>query len=965
MYNALINSDEKIVQTNLAYFIVHNFYCNYLSGNYIENNLLYIITLMLKYEIYKLESINEVDKFLENTKCGFLLEELQKMPDIQIYFKNVILKTVEKIERTCSFHEINFNIIEMEKELIAIKEDEEKKIGKKLEKNLYEFYNDIIINRLLDHNITLSNEQNKRNIKQKNDFFLNNYLYDIKNNELSSLAQKAKEKNKKDLSEYFTKLEDDFESNANLYSLQTLTDKIANSTLPSNIITYYQGNCIEIISFLEQLINDLMKNISLLPNSIKYICKIISILIKNKFPNISKIEENAFISRFLLNKLLLPIISLPSITALISEFVISGLTLKNIKTINYILNKLFSGKLFCNNENEIYYTPFNRFFLNKTEEILNFFEKVINVNLPSFIDKCINDELPEDYLYDYFSENKEQIYVNISICFNIKNLELLIQGLSKSNFFLNENKSIKKFKKSLDKLSSEEIMGEIKNIDLTILNNVIENLKEKDPNQYSNLEIIYLFNSKEIEKKYEHLFSINNKIANFYIDIKKEEKNRKIDEKEKNIIKVKNYLCSSLGNYRIINKSDFNIDSTYETKKMLEEIKNYMALPNFILNNNTIPSIWYINSILDYLNKIPEDYQKDDYKKLFKEITKNLNDSINTLDFEKLIIFRNKLKFLDKMSNYFENIKLLINNITINEKTKYIVEEISIPVDFIFKYDDGDKKFEIIKSKLKGKSFEDKTMLEEPKKNLFSFKTIEAFTKYFPNLTEYQIFQGINPIKIFRELSIKFKLDKYLEIIKEKVIKNHVLELDLYESLYKEKINDYIMNKIYEKIYPAEPDELDFKIFQKSMALSWVEPNLILDKKDYYIFDSILPDILNEFKKINLSKTPYTKLKCMKKILDYTKSLIKFNEGEDKKPSQEDITPVLSYVFIKAHPYKMSSDIEFVKLFLDDNGKNENNLANIESICSLVLNSNNLTFHLTEEEFSKKCKDVINNDNIE
>ena len=75
----------------------------------------------------------------------------------------------------------------MEKELITIKKDEEKKIGKKLEKNLYEFYNDIIINRL----------QNKRNIKQKNDYFLNNYIYDIKNNELSSLAQKAKEKIKK------------------------------------------------------------------------------------------------------------------------------------------------------------------------------------------------------------------------------------------------------------------------------------------------------------------------------------------------------------------------------------------------------------------------------------------------------------------------------------------------------------------------------------------------------------------------------------------------------------------------------------------------------------------------------------------------------------------------------------------------------------------------------------------------
>ena len=570
----------------------------------------------------------------------------------------------------------------------------------------------------------------------------------------------------------------------------------------------------------------------------------------------------------------------------------------------------------------------------------------------------------DDYLYDYFNENNEQIYANISICFNIKNIEYLLKALNKSQFFENKNKVIQRFKKSLNKLSSKEVRDDIKQLDLNLLKCTIEKLKKKKPNQLSSLENIYLFNSEEIEKKYEYLFSINNKIANFYIDIKNEEKIKKLNEEEKNIIKVKNYLCNSLGNYRIINKSDFNIGSTSDTKKMLEEIKNYMALPNFILNNNTIPSIWYINSILDYLNKIPEDYKKDDYKKLFKEITRNLNDSINTFDFEKLILFRNKLKFLDKMSNYFENIKLLINKISINEKIKHIVEEISIPVDFIFTYSENDKKFEITKSDIKDKLFEDKDMLEDPKKKTLSFKTIETFTKYFPNLAKYQLLQGINPIDIMKELSIKFKLNNYFEIIKEKIIKSQVLDLKIYESLYKQKIKDYIMNKIYEKIYPPEPDELDSKIYKKSMILSWVEPNLILEEKDYYIFDNILPDILNEFKKINISKTPYMKLKCMKKILEYTINLIKFNEGEDKKPSQEEITPVLNYVFIKAHPFKINSDIEFVKLFLNNDGNNENNLTNIESICALVLNINNLTFHLTEEEFSKKCKEVINNSNI-
>ena len=38
------------------------------------------------------------------------------MPDIQMYFKNVIIKTVEKIEKS-SFKTFNFDLFEIEKEL--------------------------------------------------------------------------------------------------------------------------------------------------------------------------------------------------------------------------------------------------------------------------------------------------------------------------------------------------------------------------------------------------------------------------------------------------------------------------------------------------------------------------------------------------------------------------------------------------------------------------------------------------------------------------------------------------------------------------------------------------------------------------------------------------------------------------------------------------------------------------------
>ena len=207
--------------------------------------------------------------------------------------------------------------------------------------------------------------------------------------------------------------------------------KMFDTNYPTTLLSFYLNDFLGVISFFEQLIGDLMKNILLLPNSIKYICKVISLLIRNKFKNITKAEENAFISKFLIGTLLIPIISLPNFKALINDYVISGNTKKNIKEINYILKKFFSWKLFLNNEEEGYYTPFNWFFMDNIDNLYNFYEKAININLPNFIEQYINDELPEDYSYDFFNENKEEILANISICFTIDNLIYLIKVIEK------------------------------------------------------------------------------------------------------------------------------------------------------------------------------------------------------------------------------------------------------------------------------------------------------------------------------------------------------------------------------------------------------------------------------------------------------------------------------------------------------------------------------------------------------
>ena len=913
--------------------------------------------MMLKDEIDKIKDIKDVDNFLENTKCGFLLEQLRKMPDIQIYFNRVILKTVEKIETSCSFKYISLNVHNIFNKFNNFVEIEKKKISNK-KINLVEIFKNTM-NSILTQNINNSKERkdniNEDNLKKK-ELFEKKY-FNLNFNELENPFDIEKNVN---LYKYFEEIKNN--NNLKEYSSSILMKQLEDTSLSSYLYPIYLQNFFEIISFLEQLIEDLMNTILLLPSSIKYICKIISILIKKKFNNISKNEENTFISKFIIGKLLIPIISFPSLNAYISDFIISRNTIKNINILNFIIKKLFLGKLFSNNEEEAEYTPFNRFIIEKMEYITNFFEKTKNVCLPNFIEKYINDELPQDYSYEFFNENKEEIYATISICFTVDNLKNLIKGLEKcEDLLLAKYRKASKLKKLFSKIKKEEFFQEIKAVDNQKKIHHKKSFKDNEKNRDKEKEIdflnFYLYNENIIEKNYENIFLINNDIGNFYINIKNLEKKNILEEKERKIIKIKNYLCNSLGNFRLLNKLDFSEEATSNTIKMLNEIKTYMSLPNFILTNNTIPSIWYINSILDYLKEIPQDYIENDYKKLFIELEQNLRDSIIELDFEKLILFRNKLKYLDKISNYYDNLKKQINNIEFNKFIKNIVEKQFLPIDVILKFNKKDSIFEITKSTIKEKAFENNIIIKNPKKYLTSFKTIEAFTIYFPNFLDIEKKEGISSIDIIRELNLKEKLQNYFKIIEETLNwKNQK-----YESIYKDKIQDYIMNKIYDKIYPSKFTLKDKLIYKKSLSLSWVDPHLLFDKD--YIFDNMLPDIVNEFNQINIKKNPFKKLESLRNIMSLIDTLIKFNEGIDKEIGAEDITPVLNYVFIKACPRGISTNIEFIKSFLDNNGKFENSIANIESMCDVILNTTAETFNLSTENFNKRCD--ISNNNIQ
>ena len=103
-------------------------------------------------------------------------------------------------------------------------------------------------------------------------------------------------------------------------------------------------------------------------------------------------------------------------------------------------------------------------------------------------------------------------------------------------------------------------------------------------------------------------------------------------------------------------KTDFEEGTTSNLINILKELKIFMKSSNFVIDGS-IPSEWYINSLIEFLYKIPKEYTENSHSLLFDSIEKEVNESINTLDFEILSICLNKIKYICKNIIYYDNSK--------------------------------------------------------------------------------------------------------------------------------------------------------------------------------------------------------------------------------------------------------------------------------------------------------------------
>ena len=575
--------------------------------------------------------------------------------------------------------------------------------------------------------------------------------------------------------------------------------------------------------------------------------------------------------------------------------------------------------------------------------------------------------------YDYFQQNKDEVINFRSVCFNIHEALALINITEqcKSQIFINSD--TQKLEKTFDKLvskNSKKIIEEIKNKENnlqkltqneTIIKCLIASLKKSDKSKKKTF--YFLITSLAINEDNKKLFEISQNTKSFSIPEIKEISNEE-NVNQNNIIKVKNYICSLLYNFDKLVKTNFEPGSIENTEKILEELNMLMKSSYFVMDG-TIPFDWYINSIFEYLQKIPSNLIKNDCEELYKEIEKDINDSIAQLDFVKLIEILSKLDFAERWKIFYKENQTLLMDIILKEEVKKIIHNEFIPVTIKFSCPDSvNGFFKIEPSTFKEK---DKDNIEKIKEHQISkgaslIFTIKEFIRKFPNLRYYQDFNVADIFALQYKLNFQKNMEVYFDFIfanlehNKRKLKNKYLEF----KKIKENIIDYITSKLYDKIFPLEPVKKDLTIFQQAMNFSWVKPNHLLGNKKQYVFGSFLKDMENTIKHLEIEKSIRKKLLIIDDMYNNMNFFYSFN-GK-KEIGVDDIVPILTYALIKIHPITLYSNFKYIKIY-SKIGKfwNEGNkLQQIESAIELIINLkyNNL-IGITEKEFFEELNKNI------
>lgn len=1033
MYKIINHSDNNDLKNSIIPLLVNNFYENIFSENIIENQLIYIIIMLIAKEINVLTDITEKKNFLDNGIINDFLKELIKRAEIQKYFKIIVEDVIKEVNLKSNENylnnfnndyifdnKINLDVLNIE-ELITQKMNEieterEKEIKNKKRKFTKSIENTSslvgIVSDIPFNNVNNRSNTMYTNINNAKDPNIKKYFDDVTK---SILENKVNDNEASDNIKEFCisqiKIMNFINkgSNMEIYSNQTILKHIYRSSISSKILNVYQNFFGIIIDAINHLIENIQNNLSILPPSLKIICKSIVLLAKKKFGNnFTYIDSVYFFGKFFFNKLLLPFFEYPQKNCfLISPLLFTEEAYYNLEIISIIFNKLYSGNLFFQTENGGNLTPFNGFFLEKIPQLYAIYEEIMSINLPSNITQLIESEQLEEYNYEYnyFSENKNEIIYHQSCCISFNDILALLKTIhNNKDLVFDEN-----FKKCYEKIMNNKknlnyiLEKSCKNGELA--NNIFNNKEDskdsanndkKDTHILSNNNLEYFIINRVTFNKYnaKKIRSINSKFSYLNLD-ETEQLNEKIQDKDKENIqnelfmnKIKNSFCEILLNLPYIdymlNKNYIKTSSQNDFISFLSDIQSYQK--NLV---NQIMDLWNfqyaISYLLDNIPNLPNCYSENNCELFIKEIKNEINESIKSLEFDTLSQFYNNFDYFDLKLEISQIYTTKLSKIPVITKIRKTMEQVPVFLKIKVTHGNTGNAFDNIILEIKKSITNAKKMKNtdnifiDLKRNLIVFKTLDIFAKNFSfdKNINYYIYEFLNiPSKdkrnIFDYISkfnfnlklIEFFTKDVRQILIDNNNNSNINNLD--QSIINtilSKSYDYFMNNFYDSVYKYLPCEKDNNLSGKINKLSWTNLSHYV-QNNANLYECIIQKIVNGFHNFEKSKIPSEKFFTYRDLVEISKKIpchetIKYFNKEKNKEIL--LNPIILYGIIKSKPKYLVSDVNFVHYFIQEKSGEIEEFFDVQlpSYISYILNLNHTNlYNINEDEFTIKCNEI-------
>ena len=656
MLKLIENIDNSKEINLLAPFLCHFFYENFYMESTEQEEMIYIIYLLLEKEIDNLITPGE-NTFLSESFISAFLSQMCNRYEIKNYI-DIILN-----ELICNLEELHseFYFLEISRSLKNARHEDIYEItpeGFLMQKVQQEVNSNISSTNTSKSLPSLDENEPDSSKKSLPNNFSNSFLLKIlpievgvNINEKFLMGIYKKEENKiiKDfILKQIKKIRNSY--NKNIYdSYQLFEFLIKKKKTSKNSIIYFREGVKVIQKFIDQLLSNLEDD-TIIPNSIKIICKFIYILTKKKFKQITKLELNNFVGRFLFDKLILPFLKNPDLSEASKSKILGMQTRRNLINIYLVFKNLVKGELF-NYEQNINMVVFNKFIIDNYYRINNIIDKILDVEIPEKLKRLSeqfyknNDFIldnskrsEEEINYDYFKENPNDFMQHKSICFSLKELYLFHNIVRRNEpAFIEKGKPLEKVLNSLSKFISSQ---------------------------------------QDIDNHYYVIISDNyNKEAKELLFHKEETKPLGTAKTKEEIIQNLHYCISFLiGKMEILPHWEWVVQN-YKTEDTFENINEYLNSYEEIniLCNDSIPLNWYSLYIINNLKNVSSNEAMNDYQLLYDDIEKQIREQLKRLSrlnefltvnmTNKFLLIDNKIKIfeeeLENVKNTFINIKAL------------------------------------------------------------------------------------------------------------------------------------------------------------------------------------------------------------------------------------------------------------------------------------------------------------------